>query len=109
MLRICGPAGADPGNDRDDRDHAAVLVSAGVHRRADPMEWGQRIIELGAGACALSETALYEKQIPRCARNDKTFHAQRCARWKRSELAPIGLPERLGQAGLAHLVGCSPG
>src|SRR5258708_39213120 len=51
----------------------------------------------------------YEKQIPRCARNDKTFHAPRCARWKRSELAPIGLPERLGQAGLRHLLGGTPG
>src|SRR5260370_27810356 len=54
MVRNWGPAGGGPGNDRDDRDYAAVLVSAGVHRRADPMEWGQRIIELGAGACALS-------------------------------------------------------
>lgn len=39
MLWVCGPAGANPGSDGNERDHAAVIVSAGLHRCADCMEW----------------------------------------------------------------------
>ena len=47
MLWICRPPGANAGANRDDGDHKIVVISTGLHWRANYLEWHQGI----AGVC----------------------------------------------------------
>jgi hypothetical protein len=57
VLRIRGPVGAVLGSHRDDRDRAADVVSAGMHRCADSVERSQHSVGFGAVACSVSRVS----------------------------------------------------
>ncbi len=54
LLRIFRSYRKGTGPDGDDRDHPTYLIPAGVHRRADFVEWRQRAFGVGSPAPALS-------------------------------------------------------